>query len=138
MNRIEVTEKIFKLPEFDYDVLVVEQGKSRSSSQKGQVKEVKVTPAGVTLHFLSGGGKPMQGSMVVVYREPPKSQEPPPPPVTKAPDIVLLPKGEAPPQPKLVELVTPPPMPMPKPKPKPQGESLDVSEQADATVEPKE
>lgn len=131
----DTSDRLYQLPQFAYDVLRIEHPNGKAESfTAGQVKEVKVPAGGITLRFLSGGGKEMQEPIRLVFKEPPKPPKPEKPHVVAGPPpIDLLKDQDDSNKPTQVELVTPPAPPAPPAK----GEALKVSDNADATVEKK-
>lgn len=125
----DTSDKLYQLPQFAYDVLRIEHPNGKVESfTAGQVTEIKVPAGGVTLRFLSGGGKEMQEAIRLVFKEPPKPDKKPF--VAGPPPLDLLKDEDAGDKPAQVELVAPPSTP-------PKGEALKVSDNADATVEKK-
>lgn len=128
----DTSDKLYQLPQFAYDVLRIEHPNGKVESfTAGQVTEIKVPAGGVTLRFLSGGGKEMQEAIRLVFKEPPKPEKKPEV-VAGPPPIELLKDQDDSDKPTQVGLVTPPP-----PLAPPKGEALKVSDNADATVEKK-
>ncbi|MGN6134076.1 MAG: hypothetical protein ACTHOU_06215 [Aureliella sp.] len=131
MRSFETNDQTYEIPPVTHDVLQIEHADGKVQSfTAGQVKRVKVPAGGVTIRFMSGGGKEMHEAIRLVYKQPPKPAKKPEV-VAGPPPLTLLKDEDDSDKPTQVELVSPPP-PVP-----PKGESVQVSDQADPAVDKK-